>query len=155
MKNKKLLKRLWERHKNPLSWIMRPIFATVLFYGLWIHDGIVIGSAIFGLSTSWFWFPKPKHPPLWVEKFIDMELEWMKNSRKNIPMIIFGIVVMGILAWALWYHIVILSIVLIAFVIGGKIIWSSLLERSVAKPLTILVLVTYLITAIVLAMIIL
>jgi len=134
---------------------MRPIFAIVLFYGLWIHDGITIGIAVFGLSTSWFWFPKPKHPPLWVEKFIDMELEWMKNPRKTIPVIIFSIVVMGTLAWALWHHIVILSIVLVGFTIGGKIIWSSLLERSVAKPLTILVLVTYLITAIVLAMIIL
>jgi len=145
-----VLRTLWERHKNPLSWVMRPLFATVLFYGLWIHDWVVIGIAIFSLSTSWFWFPKPKHPPVWAEKFIDKELEWLKNPLKNAVGIMFAIAGMGILTWALWNNNVVVSFVLLGITIVGKIIWSSLLERSVAKPLTILVLGTYLVAVIVL-----
>ena len=150
-----ILRKLWERHKNPLSWVMRPIFATVLFYGIWVHDWATIGVAIFGLSTSWFWFPKPKNPPAWAEKFIDKELEWLKNPLKNAMGIVFGAVVMGILTWALWNNNVLISSVLLGITIVGKIIWSALLERSVAKPLTILVLGTYLIAAIILMFIIL
>ena len=150
---------LWERHKNPLSWVLRPVFAVVLIYGVWFHDWVVIGIAVFGLSTSWFWFPKPKKTPTWAEKFIDKEGEWLQNLRrgglKEIGWIVFAIVVMGILIYTIWSNNLTFSLIMTGFIIGTKLIWSAMLERSVAKPLTILVLATYLVSVIVLALIIL
>jgi len=119
----------------------------------------VIGIAVFGLSTSWFWFPKPKKTPTWAEKFIDKEGEWLQNLRrgglKEIGWIVFAIVVMGILIYTIWSNNLAFSLIMTGFIIGTKLIWSAMLERSVAKPLTILVLATYLVSVIVLALIIL
>ena len=78
----------------------------------------------------------------------------MKNKLKNAIGIVFSIVVMGILTWALWNNNVLVGSVLLGITIAGKIIWSSFVERSAAKPLAILVLGTYLIAAIILMFII-
>ena len=150
---------LWERHKNPLSWVLRPVFAVVLIYGVWFHDWDVIGIAVFGLSTSWFWFPKPKKIPTWAEKFIDKEGEWMQNLRrgslKEVGWSVFAIVVMGIWIYTIWSNNLAFSLIMTGFIIGAKFIWSAMLERSVAKPLTILVSATYFVSVIVLALLIL
>lgn len=71
------LSRLWERHKNPLSWFARPLFGATLFYGAWVHSGWLLALGFVGVTTSWFWFPKPRDVPRWIERFIDIERSYL------------------------------------------------------------------------------
>ena len=70
-----LFRRLWERHKNPISWVCRPFFGLIIAYGAILHSWILILIGVIGIGTSWFWFPKWKQTPEWAEDFINKELE--------------------------------------------------------------------------------
>ncbi|MBI4244682.1 MAG: hypothetical protein HY606_11380 [Planctomycetes bacterium] len=144
---KSITRQLWERHKNPLSWTLRPFFAVILYYGVWSHSWTLIAIAIIGLSTSWFWFPKPINTPIWAEQLIDKELEWMKNKKKNLIGVLSSIIVIGSFFWVLYNNYIIPSTVILIVSIAGKLIWCAKLDKNAAIPLTVLVLASYAITS--------
>lgn len=141
--------RLWERHKNPVSWVCRPCFGLVIGYGAILHSWEIILAGAFGIGTSWFWFPQWKNTPAWAEEFIDKEFEVLTAAshwdlrRVVLPSIGLPIGLAG-LAGLLWYlsypwNWLGMSILVAATIL--KIIWSAKLQRSVFKPVTLITLI--------------
>ena len=73
-----LFDRLMERHKNPLSWLLRVIFFLLFCVGIWQRDRDLLVVALVGLATGWFWLPKTE-VLAWSEAFIDGEKEWTRR----------------------------------------------------------------------------
>ncbi|WP_157471834.1 hypothetical protein [Gilvimarinus agarilyticus] len=117
---------LWERHKSIWSWYMRPLFGFVLFYGAWLNDWFVLMVGFIGLSTSWFWFPKPKMISPLVEEFINIERSfltppWHKAKVGSLVAVLMFVVISIFIFWYRW-----LELGLVLMCVGGlaKSFWS-------------------------------
>jgi hypothetical protein len=144
----RIFRRLWERHKNPVSWICRPFFGLIFCYGAILESWPVVMAGVIGTGSSWFWFPKLKNTPPWAEEFINKELEILTpDKRWDIKRVVLPSIAIPLglaaLAFFLWYldypwNWAGILVLLIATVF--KIIWSAKLEGTVLNPLKIIVL---------------
>lgn len=140
---------LWERHKNPISWVCRPFFGLLIGYGAILHNWIIIIIGVIGLGTSWFWFPKWKNTPKWAEEFINKEFDVLTPAnvwdfkRVLFPSIGLPLVFGGFYAllWFLSYPWNWLGISIFMLITISKVIWSAKLEGTVLNPLTRIVLI--------------
>jgi len=140
---RRIFLRLWQRHKNPVSWVCRPFFGLILGYGAILENWLTILIGLLGLGTSWFWFPGPQNPPLWAEQFINQELEVLTpGNHRDFKRVILpsiglplGLAVLITFLWRLDYpwNWVCLGILVIVSIL--KIAWSARLESSVFKPI--------------------
>lgn len=128
--------KLWERHKNPASWIMRPLFGAVMFYGAWLNSWLLLVLGIFSLGTSWFWFPKPKRIHAWVERFIDVEKQFITPpwELKKVLSLVFVLIFLVIVTVAFWQHDARLALVLFIFGALYKAFWSLYVSRRAGIP---------------------
>jgi len=137
-----IFRRLWERHKNPVSWVCRPFFGLVITYGAILHSWAIILIGVLCLGTSWFWFPKWKQTPAWAEEFINKEFEVLTpDNHWDLKLVVLpsiglplGLAALAALLWYLsypwnWFGILILVVVTLL-----KIVWSARLQTSVFKP---------------------
>lgn len=136
--------RLWERHKNPISWVCRPFFGLVIGYGAILQNWPIILAGILGIGTSWFWFPKWKRTPEWAEEFIKKEFEALTPdnpydlSHVVLPSIglPLGLASLVILLWYLAYPWNWLGMLIFVTATILKIIWSTRLHQEVFQPVT-------------------
>lgn len=139
-----VFRRLWERHKNPISWVCRPFFGLIIAYGATLQSWQMIAVGVLGIGTSWFWFPKWRNTPVWAEDFINKEFEVLTpDNRRDLKRVVLpsmglplGLAALAVLLWYLsypwnWFGILILVVVSIL-----KIVWSARLESSVFRPVT-------------------
>lgn len=97
-----------------------------MFYGAWRNSWILLSLGAFGLSTSWFWFPRPQRVQPWVERFIDIERRYItppwSASKVNSLVGVLTFVIVGLLLF--WFHS--LKPALILMSVGGllKSYWS-------------------------------
>lgn len=128
------------RHRNPISWILRPVIGIVWFYGAWIQSIWIVLFCIFGLATSWFWFPEPKESPEWVIRFLEIERGYVTppyTYKKVIPFsMIF--VFLGIFTWVLWFQDLTLGAVILIFAFLFKAIWSYVVAKDAGLPIAVL-----------------
>ena len=143
--------RLWERHKNPISWVCRPFFGLVIAYGAILHSWEIILIGVFGIGTSWFWFPKFRNTPVWAEEFINKEFEVLTQGHRldsrrvvlpsiGLPL---GLAGMSALLWYLSYPWNWVGVLILVVVTLLKIVWSARLQGSVFKPVTWVTLVGF------------
>jgi len=143
--------RLWERHKNPMSWVCRPFFGLVIGYGAILQSWTIILIGVLGIGTSWFWFPKLKNTPVWAEEFINKEFEVLTpNSRWDLRRVMLpsiglplGLAGLAGLLWYLSYPWNWSGILILVVVTLLKIVWSARLQSSVFKPVTWVTLVGF------------
>lgn len=153
----RVFRRLWERHKNPVSWGCRPFFGLVVSYGAILNSWIVVLVGFIGLGTSWFWFPKPRNTPKWAEDFINKELEILTPDnpwdlkRVILPSIglPLGMAGFATLLWLLTYPWNWLSLSIFVLMTVSKVIWSARQEETVVTPLVRLILAGYALGAVV------
>jgi hypothetical protein len=117
---------LWNRHKNIWSWVMRPIFGLVMFYGAWLNSWEVLLLGLFGLSTSWFWFPKPKKVNQLVEQFIDIERTFLTPpwTKTKISSLLFVVVFVLFSLFCFWSRSLTAALMLMFFGGLAKSLWS-------------------------------
>ncbi len=116
----------WDRHHNPLSWYIRPMFIIPFCYFAYRRSLGGVLLTIFGLLTSMFWFPKPDAPDAQVVEFLRMEKEyllgpwpwWKILISATIPAWFFW------LALALWTRSFISGAAAITAAMAGKLAWS-------------------------------
>lgn len=136
--------RLWERHKNPISWVCRPFFGLIIGYGGILQSWPLILVGVLGIGTSWFWFPKWKHTPAWAEEFINKEFGVLTpDNRWDLRRVVLpsvglplGLASLAALLWYLSYPWNWVGILVLVIVTVLKVVWSARLERSVFKPVT-------------------
>ena len=154
---KQIFVQLWERHKNPVSWVCRPFFGLTASYGAILHNRFLLSLSITAIGTSWFWFPKPAKTPQWAEDFIDRELEIMTPEnvrdfkRVVLPSIVTPLVFGGylVILWTLrlpWNWLALSGYTILSI---AKIFWSVGVEKSVARPLILINLAGYILGIIV------
>jgi hypothetical protein len=143
--------RLWERHKNPFSWVCRPFFGLVIGYGAILQSWAIILVGVLGIGTSWFWFPKLENTPAWAEEFINKEFAILTPANRwdlkrvvlpsiGLPL---GLASLAVLLWYLSYPWNWLGILILVVVTLLKIVWSVRLQSSVFKPVTWVTLVGF------------
>jgi hypothetical protein len=123
---KSILARLWERHKNPWSWFMRPVFGIGMFYGAWLQSWPVLLLGVFGLATSWCWFPKPQKVHPWVERFIEVEKLYVTPpwTTAKLGALLAVLLLMSVSLAAFWQHSLKFGLLLMFFGGLAKSIWS-------------------------------
>ena len=144
MTQQSLFSVLWERHKNPWSWLMRPLFGATLLYGAWMNSLLVVSISLFGLATSWFWFPKPRNTYPWVERFIDTEKDYLTPPWTLQKVLGLGLTALFLIATTLifWTHQLAWGLLLYA---GGslfKSIWSLFAAKRAGIPAAIIGLIS-------------
>ena len=70
----------FQRHRNILSWYIRPLFIVPIIWSAYkkLFSGISI--SIFSLFTSMFWFPKPNATNPEIIKFLNFEANYLKSG---------------------------------------------------------------------------
>lgn len=131
-----LLERLWERHKNPLSWLVRPPLGALWFYGAWRQSGTLLALGVLGVATSWFWFPRPATPRTWVERFIDIERRYMAPPWTALKLagLAMTAMILVVSTVAFWRHDGILGLTIVAFGALLKAVWSLKVARAAGIP---------------------
>lgn len=140
MEKETLFDKLWERHKNPLSWVVRPFFGLSWFYGAYIHSVFFLGLGVLGTATSWFWFPKPEKPHEWVERFIDVEKKYITppwDYKKVVSLLAVGSFLIAITV-VLWNHDAKLGLAIFIFGSLVKTLWSVIVARKYGIPAAII-----------------
>lgn len=143
--------RLWERHKNPVSWVCRPFFGLIIGYGAILQSWLIILVGALGIGTSWFWFPKWKNTPAWAEEFINKELEVLiPVNRQDLKRVMLssiglplGLAGLAALLWFLPYPWNWLGMLIFVIATVFKIVWSGRLHRDVFKPVTWITLIGF------------
>lgn len=117
----------WERHHNPLSWWIRPLFLIPFAFFAYWRSWLGIAVTLVALATSMFWFPRPARVDPQVAEFLAAERravlgEWTLPKvvmLASIPAFFLGV---GAAFWrrALW-----LAVLLIGLGALMKVIWSS------------------------------
>jgi len=132
--------RLYERHKNPLSWLVRPPLGAIMPYGAWRHSWLLLSFGFVGAATSWFWFPKPKKTRLWVDRFIDVEREFLTPpwTASKVLGLFCVAVFLVVVTYALWRHDAVLGLSVFAFGALCKAVWSVIVAKDAGIPAAVI-----------------
>ena len=70
----------FQRHRNILSWYIRPLFIIPIIWSAYKKRFSGISISVFGLFTSMFWFPKPNITNPEIAKFLNFEANYLKSG---------------------------------------------------------------------------
>lgn len=128
---------------------MRPPFGALYLYGAWRQSPALLLLATLALSTSWFWFPRPKRVFPHIERFIDIERRFVTppyTFEKLAGALLVLLFLIGV-TWALWRG----SIVFGLWVFTGgalfKSVWSIAVAGRAGYPAALIGLVSALLSA--------
>lgn len=116
----------FERHRNLLSWYIRPLFLIPFGFFAYRHSLTGIAGTILALVTSMFWFNSPDEISPRVADFLRFERQWLAEpwSIQKTLMALTVPLSLGALAIALWKRSLLLGCVLLVLMAGGKVFWS-------------------------------
>ena len=128
--------RLYERHKNPLSWLVRPPLGALMFYGAWRNSWLLLALGFLGVATSWFWFPKPEIARPWVERFIDIERQYLTPpwTAPKVVGLLAVVIFLFLVTIALWKHDAVLGLSLFAMGALCKAAWCLVVAKDAGIP---------------------
>ncbi len=131
---------LWERHKNPWSWVARPLLGALLLYGAWLNSVALVILSVIGLATSWFWFPRPSRVHPYIERFIDVERRFITPPYTGQMLICAGLVVgvVGLATAALWLRHVVLGLSVFMAGAVAKSVWSLVVAGRAGVPAAVI-----------------
>lgn len=116
----------WERHHNPLSWYIRPLFLLPYCYFAYKRSGWGMALTLTALATSMFWFPRPAEVSPQVTEFLEIERQYLTGPWPPLKVLITGLapLMLVLLGWGFWRR----SWVVGAWVINlgaiSKVAWS-------------------------------
>lgn len=70
----------WERHHNPLSWYIRPLFVLPFCYFAYKKSVWGVVLTILGVLSSMFWFPAPTVEDPRASEFLAMERMYITGN---------------------------------------------------------------------------
>ena len=116
----------WDRHHNPLSWFIRPLFIIPFCYFAYRRSWPGIGLTLLGLATSMFWFPKPAEPPAWVIDFLAAEKAYLLSpwTPAKIGLTLLVPLSLGALGAAFWARSIAWGVAVIVLIALSKSAWS-------------------------------
>jgi hypothetical protein len=116
----------WERHHNPLSWYIRPLFVLPFCYFAYKKKiwGVVL--TIVAVLTSMFWFPAPAIEDSRASAFLAMEREYITGNWTLAKSAMTALVPIWffLLAWVFWRRSWLAGFLVINLGVLLKVIWS-------------------------------
>lgn len=116
----------FERHQNPLSWYIRPLFLVPYCFFAYKRSWAGIAGTAFLMLTSTFWFSKPAMVDENVRQFLQVEQQWLKGpwDLAQVCLSLLVPVSLTALAMAFWKKSLGLGLVVLICIAFGKIGWS-------------------------------
>lgn len=130
---------VWDRHANPLSWYIRPLFLLPFMAFAYRRNGWGVVGTLLALATSMFWFPAPAQPDPQIASFLAAEREYL-GGEWTVGKVALTLLVPASL-WALgaafWYRSVGWGLVVLNAIAVVKTVWSVVYDDggvSVVAP---------------------
>jgi hypothetical protein len=116
----------FDRHANPLSWYIRPLFLLPLAWFAYRRSGWGIAGTLIALATSIFWFPAPAQPDPRIVEFLDFEREWLTGNWDGQKFLMSALapLSLGAFCLAFWKRSVVWGLVILNLMAGGKLLWG-------------------------------
>ena len=116
----------WERHHNPLSWYIRPLFLLPYCYFAYRKNILGLVATVLALATSMFWFPKPEQSGPQAIAFLEMERQYLTSdwTIAKFAVLAWVPVFFTLLGWAFWRRSWIIGCVVINLGVLAKVVWS-------------------------------
>lgn len=116
----------WERHHNPLSWYIRPLFVLPFCYFAYKKSVWGLVLTIVAVATSMFWFPAPAIEDSRAATFLAMERQYITGTWTLAKIAMTALVPLWFvaLAWAFWRRSWLVSFFVINVGTLLKVIWS-------------------------------
>lgn len=116
----------WERHHNPLSWYIRPLFVLPFCYFAYKKNVWGVVLTIVAVATSMFWFPAPDIEDSRATEFLAIERQYITGSwtLTKIAMTALVPIWFFVLAWVFWQRSWLAGFLVINVGALLKVIWS-------------------------------
>jgi len=116
----------WERHHNPLSWYIRPLFVLPFCYFAYQRSWRGITVTLLALASSMFWFPKPAEVDPRAEAFLAMERQYLTGEWTFVKAALTALVPLFfvLLGWAFWRRSWLVGLLVLNLAVVGKVLWS-------------------------------
>jgi hypothetical protein len=116
----------WERHHNPLSWYIRPLFVLPFCYFAYKKRVWGVVLTVVAVATSMFWFPAPAVDDSRATAFLAMERQYITGSWTLAKIIMTALVPLWfvVLASAFWRRSWLAGFLVINVGALLKVIWS-------------------------------
>lgn len=117
----------WDRHHNPLSWYIRPLFVLPFCYFAYKKSVWGVVLTIVAVATSMFWFPAPAViEDSRAATFLAMEREYITGTWTLAKIAMTALVPIWFvaLAWAFWRRSWLAGFFVINVGALLKVIWS-------------------------------
>ncbi|NQD68732.1 hypothetical protein HP456_22760 [Bacillus haikouensis] len=116
----------FQRHLNPLSWYIRPVFLIVLVYFAYKRswEGVII-TFVFMMS-SMVWFPAPETINPQMQEVLEYEQMLLSDPVSAILTIAVMMVSVGLILISFWKHSLKLGLIILNVSLIGKVILSLL-----------------------------
>jgi len=126
MTNTSFFEWAFERHKNQLSWYIRPLFIIPFCYYAYKRSWAGVMGSMFAVMTSMFWFPRPESVSPLVVEFLEMEKEYLMGNWDFAKILITLMVPVSLtaLAAAFWKRNLFFGMAVMVFIALAKISWS-------------------------------
>src|SRR4028119_1366141 len=152
----------YDRHANPLSWYIRPLFLIPLAWFAHRRSGWgIVGTPVApatstaslpapaagvasagpraALATSIAWFPAPAVPDPQILEFLDFEREWITGTWDLEKFAQATLAPLALTAYCLafWRRSVVWGLVLLNAMAGGKLLWGVVVGDGTGWAMTV------------------
>ncbi len=127
----------WERHHNPLSWYIRPLFVLPFCYFAYKRNLLGVFLTILLVLSSMFWFPAPEIVDPGAAAFLEMERRYVTGvwNPGKIAMTALVPIWFIVLAWAFWRRSWLAGLLVVNIGALLKLIWSFYFGGSAAMSI--------------------
>ncbi len=139
----------FERHLNPLSWAIRPLFVLLFCYFSYKRKPLLAVFTIILTFTSAVWFPKPDIVNPMVQNFLQVEKEWLLGPWTYLKVFETMLIVIGLfsLGAAFWYRSIKIGLLVLGLVTIAKIAWSVFHGKGSSPVLIVFAVFTLLVSS--------
>ena len=129
----------YDRHANPLSWYIRPLFLLPLAWFAYRRSGWGIAGTLVALATSIFWFPAPAVPDPQILEFLDFERDWITGTwdLRKIAQAMLAPLALTAYCVAFWRRSVLWGLVLLNVMTAGKLLWGVVVGDGTGWAMTV------------------
>jgi len=116
----------FERHLNPLSWYIRPVFLVILAYFAYQRSwkGIMITFVL--MMSSMVWFPAPETIDPQMQRVLEFEKMLLSDPVTGFLALAFMMVFVVSIGLAFWKHSLKIGLIIINITMIGKVALSLL-----------------------------
>jgi len=116
----------WERHHNPWSWYIRPLFVLPFCYFAYKKSLYGILVTVVAVLTSMFWFPAPSYQDPQAAAFLKSERQYITGTWTLAKGAMTALVPIWfvVLAWAFWQRSWLAGFLVINIGALLKVFWS-------------------------------